>query len=617
MADAVTQQHTFLNGTIQLIVDAGTLRGSIVDRASGAGWQFAIMDHMRATASTGDDLPCHLVSVAAAAPGAGGITADLKLGDNSYRIGVWLDAHAPDVVFDLQPLEESSRVRDVVFPGPLLPASGVITQFVIPKKGTNGVVHYPARQDHWVQASGEIGLMMPFWGLGAAELDVLCILETADDVTIAVEKSIRQDLQVMAVWAASLGTIRYARRLRVKALPTGGYVPMAKAYRAYVKDQGRFKSLAEKIAERPLARQVVGGPYFSLGYLPFSERKFRQVVHGLREIGYTSGIIGPIDHIQWDSGAWLNDYQPFIKAPQFSKIAADAGFAAFAWLYLEDILTWDKYYDPSWVVQTEDGHTIEGWFNRDYEYQLLCSKVLREKHHLMRDAIMPYDALHFDTTTSKRLGECWHPDHTMSRTEDRQNRYLRLADVASWNKLIGSEAGYDWAFDVYDFCSSNPRRGLETGLPVPASHIPLLGLVYHDSVVSYCWEYDPYNGQYFGENWAEDKLLYDVMAGNPPTVAPVFGYFPVIRRPAPPVEARWVTWEDPATQKILRDTLPVAQLHGRTAHCELLDHSFVSDNRQVSRTVYADGTEVLVNFDTEPHDAGGSLVVAARGYHIG
>jgi len=469
---------------------------------------------------------------------------------------------------------------------------------------TNGVVHRPAVEDHWLHTfnvASHSGLNMPFWGLEAEANDLLAIIETADDVTLTLEKSIRKPLEVATHWTASLGSIRYPRRLRVSILKEGGYVRMAKAYRAYIQAHGRFKSLATKIEERPIARQVVGGPYFSLGYLPFSERKFRQIVHGLREIGYTNGVIGPIDHIQWDSGAWLNDYQPFIKAPHYAEIASDAGFAAFSWLYLEDILTWDKYYDPEWTVRTEDGSTREGWFNRDYEYQLLCSRVVKEQHHLLKEEMMHFDALHFDTTTAKALTECWHPQHPQSKSDDRESRRARLAEVASWGRLIGSEAGYDWAFDVYDFCSSNPRRAMETGLPVAAQHVPLLGLVYHDSVVSYCWEYDPYNKSYFGVDWSEDKLLYDIMAGNPPTISPVFGYFPVIRRPAPPVEAHWVTWEDPATQKILRDALPAAQLHGRTAHSEMLDHTFLDEDRHVSRTTYADGTEVLVNFGSEAH----------------
>jgi hypothetical protein len=143
----------------------------------------------------------------------------------------------------------------------------------------------------------------------------------------------------------------------------------------------------------------------------------------------------------------------------------------------------------------------------------------------------------------------------------------------------------------------------------------MLGLVYHDSIVSYCWEYDPYNPSYLGGDWSRKKLLYDAMAGNPPTVSPVFGYFPVIRRPAPPVESRWVMWEDEQTQRLLREALPIAQLHGKTAHTPMIDHERLVEDGTVTRTTYADGTSVLVNQGAEPWSEG-TIVLPPEDYRI-
>lgn len=605
------------NAQVDLIVDPTSLVGEIRDPVSGEGWRFDPLSVLRAEGNASMP-PCRLVAAERAERGAGGIEATIGVGENRYRCAIWLDKSLPDVLFELEPLDEPVRLDALVFPGPLLPKRGAVTLLALPKMLTNGIVYRPAAQDHWVQSlnvASHSGLNMPFWGVEAGASGLLAILETADDVVLGLTKSVHRSLEVDPRWTASLGSIRYARRLRVRLLAGGGYVGMAKAYRGYVIEQGQFKTLAEKIDERPGVRQLVGGPYFHVGYLPFSERKFRQVVAGLRDLGYRNGIIGPIDHIQWGSGAWLNDYQPFIKAPHFAEIASKAGFAAFAWLYLEDILPWDPFFDPSWLAQREDGQTSEGWFNQDYEYQLLCTKVLHEKHRLLKEEMTRFDALHFDTTTSKGLTECWHPEHRMSKSEDRESRWDRLAEVAGWGGVIGSEAGYDWAFNVYDFCSSNPRRAMETGLPVAADHVPLLGLVYHDAVVSYCWEYDPYNKSYFGEDWSREKLLYDAMAGNPPTLSPVLGYFPVVRRPAPPIESRWVTWEDPATQQVLRDALPIAQLHGRTAHQEMIDHAFLDEDHSIARTSYQGGLTVLVNFGDERREIEG-VTLEPRGYRI-
>jgi hypothetical protein len=251
-----------------------------------------------------------------------------------------------------------------------------------------------------------------------------------------------------------------------------------------------------------------------------------------------------------------------------------------------------------------DGTTGIGWQNRDYRFGRVCDSVLASHGRHLRGRADQFSGLHFDTTTCKELMECWSPDHPMTRSQDRQARHDWLAEVAGWNHVVGSEGGCDWAFDVIDFCSNNPRRGLHTAFPAPAVHVPLQGLVYHDSVVSYGWEYDPYNPSYWGGDWSRAKLLYDVMCGNPPTVSPVLGYFPVISGESIPVTSSWVTWEDPQTQRLLRNARGPARLHETTALEPLTEHRYLDDQGQVSRTVFGDGTEVLVNFGAVDFDDG-------------
>ncbi len=597
-----------------LIVDPATLAGEVRPPGSEDGrWRFDPLAHLRFVDARGNGLAWRLEEIGAAPNSAFAVEARVRAGANTYRLAVGLDSVTGDPLLEIAPLDEPETLGSVAFPGPLVPVDDDISLLALPLIRTNGVMTEPTPGDHWattIVIGAHSGLNMPFWGMAAANHGLVGIIETPDDAHLDLVKTVRQPLRVEPDWRSSLGRLRYPRRLRIVPLADASYVSMALAYRQHVKRTGQFRSLAEKIDARPGVQQVIGGPYFSMGYLPLSERKFRQIVAGLREIGYTNGIIGPIDHIQWDSGEWLNDYQPFIHAPHYAGIAAEQGFAAFCWLYLEDILRWDPYFDPEWLLTGKDGNPVEGWFNRDYEYAQICTRVLLEQHRRLKDRISSFDALHFDTTTAKDLIECWHPDHPMTRSQDRESRHARLAEVASWNAVIGAEAGYDWAFDAMDFCSNNPRADLSIELPGTFSHIPLLGLVYHDSIVSYCWEYDPYNPSYLGGDWSRQKLLHDAMAGNPPTVSPVFGYFPVISRPAPPVASKWVMWEDEQTQRLLRDALPIAQVHGQTAHQPMIGHERLSADGAVTRTTYAGGTAVLVNQGPEPWSANGESVPA-------
>lgn len=605
----MTKMVKIENASVGCSIDADQLAGEIRGLASGARWTFDAGATLRA-----DGAQVREVRVDGSS-----VKGEIRKGDSVYTFTISVGEREGEISFHVAPVHEAARASALRFPGPFQPVGTMVSEVAIPIKLTNGVIHRPSWSESWhttMTVAGRGGLSMPFWGLAAGSVGMLCIVETADDAEIYVDKRPGCSLTIDPIWNPSLGKLGYTRTFRLWMLPRGDYVTISKAYRAYVRQQGRFKTLAEKVAERPDVAQLLGGPYFFTGYLPFSERKFRQILRGLREMGYSHGLVGPIDLINWGAGPWLNDYQRFIQEPGFARIARDHGFVAFSWLMLEDVLEHDAMPDRSWLARTEDGGLAEGWYNGDFEYWLGCSRVLGEKQRHLRGRMDAYDAFHFDTTTAKPLFECWDDSHPMTRREDRESRRARLLEVASWGKVIGSEGGCDWAFDVYDFCSSNPRRGLETGISVPSMHVPLLGLIYHEAVVSYCWEYDPYNPSYFGGDWARQKMLYDVMAGNPPTISPVMGYFPVIRRPAPPVESRWVTWEDPVTQRLLRDALPVAQLHGRTAHVEMVDHAFLDDRGAVTRTAYKDGTEVIVNFGHEKFELSRAHSVPAQSFEV-
>ncbi len=580
---------------VVLTVDSHTLRGSMADSTGRSRWTFDGLDTIAGAILESCDRRDN------------GCDAVIRIGALLVGVQVALGVEPGSVTFSLTPVSDAELSSLVWYPPPVRPSGAPVAELALPIKTTNGIAYHPSlgdQLDFTIDVGGgkTAGLSMPFWSISTADCGLLAVLDDADDAALHIASRPTSGVDVGVGWRASLGTLRSRRRVTFTLLPEPGYVCAALAYRRRQQAVGRFRSLADKIEERPVVRQIIGAPYFSTGYLPFSGRKLSQVLTGLRQVGYRAGLLGPIDLLQWDAGPWLNDYQRFISSPEFANPISQAGFTPFAWFYLEDILDFDPSYDPDMLAVDANGQVPQGWVNRDYRYARVCDAVIAERGRRLRTRADTFAALHFDTTTSKALMECWSQEHPMTRTADRLARQAWLAEVASWGHLIGSEAGYDWAFDVMDFCSNNPRRDLQTTFPAPARHIPLQGLVYHDSVVSYCWEYDPYNKSYWGGDWSRQKILYDVMCGNPPTVAPIFGYFPVISADEGAVASRWVTWENAETQRLLREALPVAQLHERTALHPMLSHEYLDDAGAVSRTVYADGTEVAVNASEKPFD---------------
>ena len=121
------------------------------------------------------------------------------------------------------------------------------------------------------------GLNITWFGASQQGSNVLCYLPEAADMALRVAGNAVFDGEgnpvdnhqgdlpgeryssLTPVWRASRGALGYARQLQV-SLVEGGYVGMAKRYRAYVKASGRYVSLREKIEKNPAVAGMLGDP---------------------------------------------------------------------------------------------------------------------------------------------------------------------------------------------------------------------------------------------------------------------------------------------------------------------------------------------------------------------
>ena len=109
--------------------------------------------------------------------------------------------------------------------------------------------------------------------------------------------------------------------------------------------------------------------------------------------------------------------------------------------------------------------------------------------------------------------------------------------------------------------------------------LPLWELVYHDCVVAQ-WYWGDYNNK-LPALW-DKRDLFNALYGTPPM-------FMFNRREWTRDHARFV--------QSYRATCPVARA---TFYSEMIDHRFLSADRQVQQTHFADGTTVTVNFGAQP-----------------
>src|SRR5262249_49961808 len=113
---------------------------------------------------------------------------------------------------------------------------------------------------------GLFGLSMPWFGLVEGEQGLMALVETADDFRFKVGKSVASPTAAGAGSVVTIGvglppsrdSLRYERRMRLCVSERNGYVAMAKRYRQFLIETGRFRTLAEKAKELPAVNGLIG-----------------------------------------------------------------------------------------------------------------------------------------------------------------------------------------------------------------------------------------------------------------------------------------------------------------------------------------------------------------------
>ena len=87
---------------------------------------------------------------------------------------------------------------------------------------------------------------------------MMVLIETPADAAVTLRPDRRERLWLQPEWQASMQRWAYPRRVAYRFSPGGGYVALAKMYRAYARENGLLKTMAEKAAERPRVAWLKG-----------------------------------------------------------------------------------------------------------------------------------------------------------------------------------------------------------------------------------------------------------------------------------------------------------------------------------------------------------------------
>jgi hypothetical protein len=599
-SQAAAQQLTVDNAVISVTLNTDDATLSVTDKRTGQAWRQKPITKGKIiqSASTGYGIEMTWRQT--------GMDMDIKT-------SLLLDNNLPEFTLELS--AEGELKRPLKFPNPFVTESG--TYLVVPM---NEGISYPV-EDKTINPMrlityGGHGICMPFWGVTDGRQGHMAIFETPDDAAVRIQRT-DEKLCIAPEWDSQKGQFGYTRRLRYVFFDNGGHVAVCKRYRSYAQKTGLLKTLEQKRKENPNVDLLIGAVNVwcwekdalnivremrSLGInrILWSHRERPDVIKAMNEM---DGVLSSRYDIYQD----LMD--PQVVKQQLRGVHPD--WTQDAWpkdLMLDSNGDWRK----GWQVRGRDGQM--------YPCGVLCDRQAPKYARQRVPAELkthPYRCRFIDTTTASPWRECYHPDHPMTRGDSRYWKMELLRFISEDMKLVtGCETGHDAAVPYVHYfegmLSLGPYRIPDAGRnmrkiwdEVPERvakyqvghkyRLPLWELVYHDCVVAQ-WYWGDYNNK-LPAIW-DKRDLFNILYGTPPM-------FMFTRQV-------WDQNKDRFVQSY-KDVCNVARAVG---YAEMTDHRFLTPDRNVQQTRFANGTTITVNFGSDLYRLPDGATLKPMGYHL-
>ena len=571
------------NAVLEVSVATGDATLAVLDRRSPRAWR---------QRSLGPDLV-----VKSATATRGRIDLALVQVTSGLEIAARLELDGDKPEFTVALVATGEMPATVSFPQPFAGEAG--DYLVVPlNEGISYPVDDPTIPPMHLVAYGGHGICMAFWGLTDGAKGQMAILETPDDVSIRIERLDRR-LAIAPSWESQRGEFGYTRRVRYVFFSEGGHVAMAKRYRAYAQEIGRFKTLEEKRRFNPQVDRLLGAANVWCWDRDAVGLVKELQAAGLTQLLWSSQQDGAVIQAMNALGVLTSRYD------LYQDVMDPANFPRLRSVHPD----WTTAAWPKDIVIDRHGAWLKGWGVEAKDGAMLACGVICDRRatdyarqRVPADlATHPYLGRFIDTTTAAPWHECYHPDHPMTRSDSRREKMGLLRYMSEDSRLVtGSETGHDAAVPYLHFfegmMSLGPYRVPDAGRrtkqiwdEVPErvaqfqlGHIyrlPLFELVYHECVVSY-WYWGDYNNK-LPALW-DKRDLFNVLYGVPPM-------FMFDRQQWAAKKARFV--------QSYQTTCPIVR---QVATAEMTDHRFLTPDRNVQQTTFANGIRVLVNFGPTP-----------------
>ncbi len=526
------------------------------------------------------------------------VTLDVKVQGGSGKAPATMDftlsGDAPEVEITLDVATKTSKIGEIA-PLPAL-ACRDAKSFLVLAPYCDGL-GIPVTDLSWRGRRWAVwGLDLPFIGLTDGKRGYMIIAEDPDDAVFRADAAKEGGATLLApkiAWVGQKRQFGYARRARFCFFDQGGYVAICKRYRRYARDQGLLVTLKEKTKRKPHVARLAGAPDIwgncSLAFCreAKAEGMDRLIVNGpssredmeaIKALGYLISVYDNYEDAMEGKSGRYGDF----KTERDAKVLAN-GKLMKAWL------TWDK----------------------KTQFMKRCSALFEQvarKWIPLDLAKHPYNARFIDVTTATSLTECYSDTHPLTRTDDRRvKRNLAKYVSHELGLVLGGEHGRWWGADLYDYWEGMQSGGFyswpagHVGINLPQKRedigqryldwglgeqhrLPIWELVFGDCVVS-TWYWGDSTGHLYNvaPELAAKKDAYNILYGTVPLywVSRPYGF----------------NWSKPELRaRLLESYRNTCKLHEVIGFEEMLSHEWLTPDKRVQRTKFADGTTVTVNF---------------------
>jgi hypothetical protein len=582
-ADALNSQLALTNATLVVSVNTANATLSALDQRTRRLWtqravgaEFAVTEARRESNE---------------------IVLGLRHAPSGLVLGarIVIEAAQPEFTFSL--VGTGALSGPVRYPYPFVSEPG--DRLVVPmNEGISFPVEDKSIENFRLIAYGGHGICMAFWGVTDGRQGHGVIIETPDDAAIRLAR-LDDRLAIAPEWDAQKGRFGYERRLRYVFFDRGGHVAVAKRYREHARQNGLLKTLVEKRRENPNVDLLVGAANIWNWDADPVKLATQMRAAGMERILWSRG--GSAEALRA-----LNEMKVLTSRYDIYQDTMDpANFPFLSGIHPD----WTTGAWPADLIRQADGSWRRGWAVKGvngkwYDCGVLCDSRALDyaRARIPADlAARPYRCRFIDTTTAAPWNECYDPRHPMSRTESREWKMKLLNYVShDCNLVAGSETGHDAAVPFVDYfegmLSLGPYRVPDAGRNLQrvwndppervakfqlgqAYRLPLWELVYHDCVVAQ-WYWGDYSNKLPGL-W-DKRDLFNVLYGVPP----MFMFDQKL-------------WEAQKTRFVqsYTNTCPYVRAAG---YAEMTDHRFLTPDRNVQQTVFANGVTITVNFGVTP-----------------